>query len=58
VTVHIRQHVVGDTLEVAINYDVNDPPVVCFDTNVWRNMNGAKLAELKRLQQVYGFRYR
>jgi hypothetical protein len=58
VTVHISQRIVCGIPEVAINYDPNDPPAICFDTNVWRSINSAKLAELKRLQQMHGFRYR
>jgi len=58
VTVHVKRTIIGDMAKVETMFDHNNPPVIFFDTNVWRGMNDAKLTDLKRLQQSYGFRYR
>jgi hypothetical protein len=44
--------------ECVVKYDVNNPPDVIFDTNVWHGMNGADIAFLTGLQEKKRFRYR
>lgn len=41
-----------------INWNKDNPPIIFFDTNVWRSMKDADVATLKRLQENYGFCYR
>lgn len=57
-SVHIIQSNVGSTINWEVKYNENNPPIIFFDTNVWRSMNDTDVATLKRLQQNYGFRYR
>jgi hypothetical protein len=58
VTVRIVQSMVGNTLNFEINYDQSNPPIIFFDTNVWRSINDANIATLQDIQQKYGFHYR
>ena len=58
VTIHIIQSIVEDTQNLEIKYDENNPPIIFFDTNVWRSINDTGIATLQRLQQRYRFRYR
>lgn len=44
--------------ECIVEYDINQPPDIFFDTNVWRGMNESDKAFLKELQWKRGFRYR
>ena len=57
-TVRIIQSIVGNTLNLEIKFNENNPPIIFFDTNVWRSINDADIATLQRLQQTYAFRYR
>jgi len=57
VTVRIIQSIVGNTRNLEIKYNEDNPPIVFFDTNVWRSINDTDIAMLQRLQQKYGFRY-
>lgn len=45
------------TQGLAIEYDRNNPPVIFFDTNVWRGMSHKEIKILQRLHQQHGFRY-
>lgn len=56
--VYIIQSIVGNTANLEIKYDQNNPPVIFFDTNVWRSITETDVATLQRLQQKYGFHYR
>jgi len=58
VTVRITQRIVGNTQNLEINYNENNPPIIFFDTNVWRSINDSNIAMLQRFQQKYGFIYR
>ncbi|MEW6571734.1 MAG: hypothetical protein AB1390_11295 [Nitrospirota bacterium] len=44
--------------ECIVEYDINQPPDIFFDTNVWRGMNRDDKTFLYSLQQKRGFRYR
>lgn len=44
--------------ECIVEYDINQPPDIFFDTNVWRGMNRDDKTFLDELQQKRGFRYR
>jgi hypothetical protein len=44
--------------DCVVEYDINQPPDIFFDTNVWRGMNEEDIAFLVELQQQRGFRYR
>lgn len=57
-SVHIIQSNIGSTKTWEVKYNENNPPIIFFDTNVWRSMNDTDVARLKRLQQNYGFHYR
>jgi len=41
-----------------VDYDLQRPPDVFFDTNVWIGMNQDDLGTLQRLRKNRGFRYR
>jgi len=43
--------------ECIVEYDINQPPDIFFDTNVWREMNRDDKTFLDELQQKRGFRY-
>lgn len=57
-SVRIIQSIVGNTTNLEIKYNKNNPPIIFFDTNVWRSINDANIATLQTLQQKYEFRYR
>lgn len=44
--------------ECIVEYDINQPPDIFFDTNVWRRMNEGDKTFLEELQQKRDFRYR
>lgn len=57
-TIRIIQSIVENTLNLEIKYNENNPPIIFFDTNVWRSINDRDIATLQRLQQKNGFHYR
>ena len=57
-TVRIIQSIIGNTRNLEIKYNEDNPPIVFFDTNVWRSINDTDIAKLQCLQLKYGFRYR
>ena len=44
--------------ECIVEYDINQPPDIFFDTNVWHGMNKDDKIFLDKLRQKRGFRYR
>jgi hypothetical protein len=38
VTVRLIQNIVGNIQNFDVKYDQNNPPVIFFDTNVWRSI--------------------
>ncbi len=56
--VYVLQRVVGNAAHLEIKYQQDNPPVIFFDTNVWRSLNDTDISLLQHLQQKCGFRYR
>ncbi|RJQ55481.1 MAG: hypothetical protein C4526_03530 [Nitrospiraceae bacterium] len=44
--------------ECIVEFDINQPPDIFFDTNVWRGMNDDDKIFMDEVQQKMGFRYR
>lgn len=57
-TVRLIQNIVGNIQNFDVKYDQNNPPVIFFDTNVWRSINDTDITALQHLQQKHGFLYR
>ncbi|MEK6589656.1 MAG: hypothetical protein AABZ11_03170 [Nitrospinota bacterium] len=49
--------IIRDKSECKIEYDINNPPYIYFDTNVWIGINDEDINMMKKFQNQRGFRY-